>query len=63
MKSRKEIRCKSDGRLLFVIVDNEYIEINCSKCGLKQIYQLPDKVLTSIMPSDRIVLKNIKIKE
>ena len=63
MKSRKEIRCERDGRLLFVIVDNEYIEINCSKCNLKQTYKLPDRPLTSLPHSDRIVLKNIKIKE
>ena len=63
MKSRKEIRCKNDGRLLFVIVDNEYIEINCSKCGLKQIYKLPINPLTDLPQSDRIVLKNVQIKK
>ena len=57
MRSRKEIRCKKDGRLLFVIVDNEYIEINCSKCGLKQTYKLPEKQLTDNKLSGRIVLK------
>ena len=62
MRSRKEIRCKSDGRLLFVIVDNEYIEINCSKCNLKQTYKLPDKVLTNQISSGKIVLKNVHIK-
>lgn len=63
MKSRKEIRCEKDGRLLFVIVDNEYIEINCSKCGLKQKYEIPDKILTNQISSGRIVLKNVRIKE
>jgi len=57
MRSRKEVRCKKDGRILFVIVDNEYIEIKCSKCGLKQTYKLPEKQLTDYTPSGKIVLK------
>jgi len=56
MKSRKEIRCPVHGKLLCVIIDDEYIELYCSKCKKKYLYKLP-KNLTSYIPSGRIVLK------
>ena len=57
MRSVKEIRCERDGRMLFKIIDDEYIEITCSKCGLKQTYKLPKRQLTDYTPSGKIVLK------
>jgi phage FluMu protein Com len=56
MRNTKEVRCKNDGKLLFKIIDDEYIEIVCSKCKRKLLYKLP-KSLTSYIPSGRIVLK------
>jgi len=57
MRSKKEIRCHKDGRLLFKIIDDEYIEISCPKCGLIQTYKLPKRQLTDYTPSGKIVLK------
>lgn len=57
MRSVKEVRCERDGRMLFKVIDDEYIEITCSKCGMKLLYKLPERQLTDYKPSDRIVLK------
>lgn len=57
MRSVKEVRCERDGRMLFKVIDDEYIEITCSKCGMKLLYKLPERQLTDYKPSGRIVLK------
>jgi len=57
MRSVKEVRCHKDGKLLFKIIDNEWIEISCPKCKTKQLYKLPDRPLTDYINAGRIVLK------
>lgn len=62
MKSTKEVRCEVDGRMLFKIIDNEYLEITCSKCGKKLLYPLPTRPLTAYKKSGRIIVENFSKK-
>lgn len=62
MKSTKEVRCEVDGRMLFKIIDDEYLEITCSKCGRKLLYLLPTRPLTAYKKSDRIIVENFSKK-
>lgn len=62
MAKIKEVRCEVDGRMLFRIIDNEYLEISCSKCGKKLLYPLPTRPLTAYKKSGRIIVENFSKK-
>ena len=62
MSKTKEVRCVIDGRMLFKIIDDEYLEISCSKCGRKLLYPLPTRPLTVYKKSDRIIVENLSKK-
>ena len=59
MRKVREVRCQRCGKLLFKIIDDEYIEIYCTRntCKNKLIYKIPEKPLTEHIPSGKIVLK------
>jgi len=57
MRSVREIRCKVHGKLLFKIIDNEWIEVYCDKCKKPQRYKIPERLLTDYINAGRIVLK------
>lgn len=58
MRSEKEIRCPKCGRLLFKIIDDEKIEIYCSKgCKPILIYELPQRNLTAYKEAGKIIIR------
>jgi len=58
MRSTREVRCPKCGRLLFKIIDEEEIEILCSKgCRPALRYKLPQRNLTVYKEAGKIILR------
>jgi len=56
MEKVKEIRCPVHGKLLFKIIDYEYIEVWCDKCKKRQRYKIPRKPLTQNNKISKMIL-------
>ncbi|MFW6122466.1 MAG: hypothetical protein ACOC80_16415 [Petrotogales bacterium] len=52
-----DIRCPECNKTLFKIIDDRYIEINCTRCKAKKLtYDLKKSALTKNKFPDRLIL-------
>jgi len=52
-----DVRCEICGKLLFQIIDDEWIKIYCTRNKAhKLLYHLPQRPLTQYKESDKIIL-------